>query len=80
MKTLFLVIGIFLIIVGASSTILLSVYSLFTSIPIIILGFCVIGFGFTRVCISKVAIVSSTIIVAYCLISYALMVQSQALT
>lgn len=80
MRIMFLIMGAILIMLGIFSAPSLSVYSLFTSIPIMILGVSVVGFGFVRLHLNKIVIVSSPIIASYCLIVYSLMVQSQALT
>lgn len=80
MKTRLLIIGAILIVFGISSIPLLSVYSLFTSIPIMILGGSIVGLGFVRLQLSRIVIMSSPIIAGYYLITYSLMVQSQALT
>jgi len=80
MKTRLLIIGGILIILGVSLTSILSVYSLFTSIPIMILGFCIIGFGLIKLQLNKSIILSSLIIISYVFIAHMLMVQNQSLT
>ena len=80
MKTTYwIVIGILIALIGGLSSIYLSVYSLFVSIPIAILGFCIIGFRVTKICINKIVIASATIIAVYYSATYVLMIQSQAL-
>ena len=80
MKPKFLIIGTILMILGIASAPLLSAYSLFTSIPIMILGGAVVGFGFVGLQLSQIAIVSSSILAGYYIVTYSLLMQSQALT
>ena len=74
-----IIVGIFIALIGGLSSIYLLVYSLFVSIPIVILGFCIIGLKVKKTCINKTVIASATIIAVYHSTTYALMIQSQAL-
>ncbi|MBS3052856.1 MAG: hypothetical protein J4428_05815 [Candidatus Aenigmarchaeota archaeon] len=80
MKTKTTLVGSILITLGLALYPFLSIYSYFVSVPIIILGICVIVFGNSKLKANRIAILTSLIIIIYYLIMHVLIVQSQALT